>query len=119
MRKTMRIQPSMSGFCLLTMLICTACGTYVKVMPLTQTRFAPTASCEVYTAAPPTQSFTEIAVIEVYEGGNTIAVAQKKAMALGANAIFLKGSAAYGSMEVTPGIAGTVNKQIFVAIRWK
>jgi len=96
-----------------------ACGTYIAVKPLTQLRFPPTASCEIFTTKAPDRPYTEIAILEVSEGGNTILAAQKKAMALGANAIVMKGQAVEGSIALGNGLIGTANKTIFVAVRWK
>lgn len=119
MTKMMRFKHSMSAFCLLTMLICVGCATYVKVRPLAGGSFSPTSSCEVFTAAAPTRAFTELALIEVGQGGDTIGIAKKKAMAMGADAIIMRGSQAYGSVDLGGGLTGTANKTTFVAIKWK
>lgn len=107
------------GFAVLVFLFALSCGTYVKVTPLGSLTYRPTPTCEVFTAKAPDRPFIELALIEVYQGGKTIEIAKKKAMQMGADAILMKGTEAYGSVAVAPGIAGTANKTIFVAIKWK
>lgn len=119
MKKMMRFQHSMWAFCLLTMLVCAGCSTYVKVTSLTPERFPATTACEVFTAGAPQRAYTEIALIEVGQGGDTIAIAQQRAAKLGADAIVMRGSEAYGSVDIGNGISATVNKTTFVAIKWK
>jgi hypothetical protein len=107
------------GFAVLVCLFTLSCGTYIKVTPLGSLTYPPTRTCEVFTAKVPDRPFTELALIEVYQGGKTIEIAKKRAMQMGADAIFMKGVEAYGSVPVTSGITGTANKTIFVAIKWK
>lgn len=95
-----------------------ACGTYIKVQQLAPP-FPPTTACEVFTTSKPDRSYTELAIIEVYQGGNTITLARKKAMAMGADAIILTGRANYGAVTVAPGVVGAAEKMIFVAVKYK
>jgi len=102
------------GLVLLGLASLVACGPHVKISRLVPAFPQPTTSCEVFIAAPPDRPFTELAVIEVFEGGS--AVAQKKAMRLGADAIILKESVITGSWA-SP--AGYNYKVVFIAVKWK
>ncbi len=97
------------------------CAPYVKVTPLSPLTLAPTKTCEVFTTSEPNKPFTELALIELYEDrGDPIAIAQNKAMALGADAIYLKSMEAVGGTQVRTGTyAGATHKLVFVAIKWK
>ena len=96
-----------------------ACSTYVKVRPIATTAYPPTTACEVFTTTTPDKPYIELAMIEVYQGGNSIEIAKKKAMGLGADAIILTGRANYGAVAVAPGIVGAAEKMIFVAVKYK
>ncbi len=103
-------KPCLAALVLLTV----ACGTSVKVTRLTATLFAPTTVCEVFTTSTPDRPFTELALIEVYEGGSSLA--RKKAMQMGADAIILRTSSINGPQGL---VRDTAYKMVFAAIKWK
>jgi len=102
------------GLVLLVLVMLVACGPYVKVTQLAQTHHRPTTTCEVFTTTPPDRPYTELALIEVYEGGS--AIAQEKAMQLGADAIILK-DAIISGMRASD--SGHNYKLTFIAVKWK
>ena len=99
-----------------------ACGIYIKVKYLASNSYPPTKACEVFTTTKPDRPYVELAILEVGEdvfGASQIDAAKKKAMQLGADAIILTGTRVNGAIEVSPGIVGTTEKMVFVAVRWK
>lgn len=101
------------GLVLLGLATLAACGPYVKITRLAQTSFTPTTTCEVFTTTQPDRPYIELAIIEVYEGGS--AVAQKKAMQLGADAIILK-EAIVSGMRASD--SGHNYRVTFIAVKW-
>jgi len=107
---------------ILFLAVLTKCGVYRKYTPLTSEFFQPTASAasvEVFMSGKPSKTYLEIGQIEVYEGGDSILIARQEAAKRGAHAIIYIGSQAYGQVAVSPGVAGTVNKMVFIAVRYK
>jgi len=102
------------GLVMLVLVMLVACGPYVKVTQLAQTPHRPTTTCEVFTTTPPDRPYTELALIEVYEGGT--AIAQERAMQLGADAIILK-EAIVSGMRASD--SGHNYKVTFIAAKWK
>jgi hypothetical protein len=67
----------------------------------------------------PSKTYVEIGHIEVYAGGDSILIARQEASKRGAHAIIYIGSQAYGQVAVAPGVVGTANKMIFIAVRYE
>jgi len=63
----------------------------------------------------PSKLYIEIGQIEVYEGGDSILIARQEAAKRGANAIVYIESQVHGQVTV----AGTANKMVFIAVRYK
>ena len=102
--------------------VLTQCGVYRKYTPLISEVFPPAASValvEVFMSDKPSKAYVEIGQIEVYEGGDSILIARQEAAKRGANAIVYIGSQAYGQVAVAPGVAGTANKMVFIAVRYR
>lgn len=103
-------------------LFLTKCSVYRKYTPLTSETYAPTTSVEsvaVFMSNKPSEAYVELGQIEVYAGGDSILIARQEAAKRGAHAIVYIGSQAYGQVTVSPGVEGTANKMIFIAVRYK